>query len=225
MDAGPPGPAPDARRRRLALECALLFGGLPAALAGSTLAGFRINPLLPLLLAAGTVTVLLLRDPSFDRARFRLPATGTLRAGMRVVRFLISAAILAAGLWFWAPDRLLALPRWRSPPLGRRLRALPAGFRRAAGPALPRLLPPPLRPLFGGSLRLALAGTLAFSWAHIVFLNPVALLLTLAGGWFFARTYSGIPLRPRRQPGAAPPMATWSSPSAGVVPGREPPRP
>ena len=189
MDAGPPGPTPGARRRRLALECALLFGGLPAALAGSTLAGFRINPLLPLLLAAGIVTILLLRDPSFDRARFRRPAPGTLRAGMRVVRFLVSAAILAAALWWWAPDRLLALPRWNLRlwsvvcvlyPL---VSVVPQGLLYRA------FFHHRYAPLFGDGRGMALAGTLAFAWAHIVFLNPVAILLTLAGGWFFARTY------------------------------------
>lgn len=33
------------------------------------------------------------------------------------------------------------------------------------------------------------AATIAFSLAHLVYLNPWALLLTLIGGWFFFRTY------------------------------------
>lgn len=189
MAPGPSGRGPDARRRRLALECALLFGGLPAALAGSTLAGFRINPLLPLLLAAGIVTAALLRDPSFDRARLRRPAPGTLRLRMRGVRFLISALILAAALWGWAPERLLALPRWNLRlwavvcvlyPL---VSVVPQGLLYRAFFHHRYAL------LFGDGRGMAFAGTLAFAWAHIVFLNPVALLLTLVGGWFFARTY------------------------------------
>ncbi len=184
-----PGPAGPVARRRLAWECALLFGGLPAALAASTLTGLRINPLLPLLLAAGIVTIALVRDPSFDRARFRLPAPGALRVRMRLARWLISAAFLAAILWVLEPDRLFALPRrnlllWALVcalyPL---ISVVPQGLLYRA------FFHHRYAPLFGSGRGMAFAGTLAFSWAHIVFLNPVALVLTLAGGWFFARTY------------------------------------
>ena len=188
MSPGPSGP--DARCHHfLAWECALLFGGLPAALAGSTLAGFRINPLLPLLLAAGIVTIVLLRDPSFERARFRRPAPGALRLRMRVVRWLISAVILAAGLWAWAPDRLLALPRHNTALWAVVCVLYPVVSVVPQGVLYRAFFHHRYASLFGADRGMALAGTLAFSWAHIVFLNPVALVLTLVGGWFFARTY------------------------------------
>jgi hypothetical protein len=187
MSPGPSGPA--VRRHHLAWECALLFGVLPAALAGSTLAGFRINPLLPLLLAAGLVTLVLLRDPSFDRACFRRPAPGALRLRMRVVRWLASAVILAAGLWAWAPDRLLALPRHNTVLWAVVCVLYPVVSVVPQGVLYRAFFHHRYAPLFGVGRGMALAGTMAFSWAHIVFLNPVALGLTLVGGWFFARTY------------------------------------
>ena len=184
-----PGPAGPGARRRLAWECALLFGGLPVALAASTLAGFRINPMLPLLLAAGIVTIALVRDPSFDRARFRLPAPGAVRLRMRILRWGISAVLLAAVLWVWAPERLFSLPR-RSTLLWALVCVLyPLVSVVPQGLLYRAFFHHRYAVLFGAGRGMAFAGTLAFAWAHIVFLNPVALLLTLAGGWFFARTY------------------------------------
>jgi uncharacterized protein len=34
------------------------------------------------------------------------------------------------------------------------------------------------------------ASALVFAWVHIIFRNPLAVLLTLIGGWFFAQTYA-----------------------------------
>ena len=43
--------------------------------------------------------------------------------------------------------------------------------------------------LFGGPWVATAASALAFSWAHVVLLNGLAVVLTLLGGWLFARTY------------------------------------
>jgi len=43
--------------------------------------------------------------------------------------------------------------------------------------------------LFGGPWAAMAASAVAFSWAHVVLLNGVAVALTLLGGWLFARTY------------------------------------
>jgi hypothetical protein len=36
---------------------------------------------------------------------------------------------------------------------------------------------------------LLLGSTLAFAWLHVIFRNPLAIALTLVGGWFFTQTY------------------------------------
>src|SRR5690554_5566867 len=43
--------------------------------------------------------------------------------------------------------------------------------------------------LFGQGWTARLVGAAAFSFCHVFFLNPLALVLTLVGGWFFCRTY------------------------------------
>jgi membrane protease YdiL (CAAX protease family) len=44
-------------------------------------------------------------------------------------------------------------------------------------------------PLFDNGAGMALASALVFGFAHIVFGNVIAVVLTLAGGWLFARTF------------------------------------
>lgn len=43
--------------------------------------------------------------------------------------------------------------------------------------------------LFPHGRGLWLGSALAFAWLHIIFHNPLAIALTLVGGWFFAQTY------------------------------------
>jgi membrane protease YdiL (CAAX protease family) len=35
-----------------------------------------------------------------------------------------------------------------------------------------------------------LISALIFAWMHLIFRNPLAVILTLVGGWFFAQTYA-----------------------------------
>jgi uncharacterized protein len=43
--------------------------------------------------------------------------------------------------------------------------------------------------LFPNGRGLWLGSALAFAWLHVIFRNPLAIALTLVGGWFFAQTY------------------------------------
>ena len=43
--------------------------------------------------------------------------------------------------------------------------------------------------LFGEGRGLVAASALSFGWLHIVFINPVAVVLASIGGWLFAETY------------------------------------
>lgn len=106
-----------------------------------------------------------------------------------LVRFAICAVALAAFVRIWLPGHFLNFPRerpliWMAVcglyPL---LSVYPQEliyrrffFRRLAG-------------LWASSVRLSLASAIAFSWMHLILRNPVAVGLTLVGGWFFAETY------------------------------------
>lgn len=46
-------------------------------------------------------------------------------------------------------------------------------------------------PLFGAGRGFIVASALAFGFMHVMFLNPVAVILCLLGGWMFARSYAG----------------------------------
>jgi hypothetical protein len=46
------------------------------------------------------------------------------------------------------------------------------------------------RALFRRAEAMLLASALLFGWLHVIFQNPLAVLLTLVGGWFFAETYA-----------------------------------
>lgn len=45
-------------------------------------------------------------------------------------------------------------------------------------------------PIFGKGNGYIAASTTAFAWMHIMFLNPVAVILTFGGGYFFSKSYS-----------------------------------
>ncbi|MBB3883853.1 membrane protease YdiL (CAAX protease family) [Acetobacter oeni] len=45
-------------------------------------------------------------------------------------------------------------------------------------------------PLFGRTTILIAVSSLSFGSAHIIFLNPIAIVMTLAGGFLFARDYA-----------------------------------
>ena len=45
------------------------------------------------------------------------------------------------------------------------------------------------RPVFGDGVGAALASAVAFGFAHLLFRNVLSVVLTLVGGWLFARRY------------------------------------
>jgi membrane protease YdiL (CAAX protease family) len=113
--------------------------------------------------------------------------TGVLR--LVLVRFAIVTVVLATTVRIWLPGRFLKFPLehttlWTAVvvlyPL---LSVYPQElvyrrffFRRFSG-------------LLGSPVRLSLASAIAFGWMHLILRNPVAVGLTLVGGWFFAETY------------------------------------
>lgn len=171
---------------RLWLELLLVFCLLPLV---CWLANLPI--LLVLLAACALVVALIARDPTFDRRCFwSFPAGTGNRIWRRIFLVWLGALPLLAGLaWLLQPDSLFEMPLHRTKLWLLVMFAYP----------LLSVVPQEIiyraffchryAPLFGNGARMALASAIAFGFAHIVFGNGVAVALTLAGGWLFARTF------------------------------------
>ena len=169
---------------RLWLELSLVFGVLPLA---CWLANLPV--ILVLLLAGALICVWLLSDPTFDRACFKSLPGGHL-VWQRIFLVWLCATPLLAGLaWLLQRDSLFEMPLHRTRLWLLILFAYP----------LVSVVPQEIiyraffchryAPLFGNGTRMVLASATAFGFAHVVFGNVIAMALTLAGGWLFARTF------------------------------------
>jgi membrane protease YdiL (CAAX protease family) len=187
--AGPPPGATDCSRAGklgLALECAALFLGLPAAVVAG-LAPFLVIPLL-LLTALGCGLVLRWRHGINlpDLIRPRVPAREWRRV---LLSYAVAAPGLVALLWFIQPDAMFALLCRHT-----RIWVLVMIFY-----PLLSVFPQELvyrayfferyRPLFGSGPGMVAAAAAVFAFGHIVFGNWLAVALTGVGGWLFATTY------------------------------------
>lgn len=176
------------RRLGLWVELLVLFAGVPVVLSllGVQLAGWVIPALL---LMALYCTWLIRRDPQFNRRK--LYALASLKAQWRgiVVRLLVGVALLTGVVLAVVPELFLSLVR-ASPllwllvmvvyPL---LSVYPQEFIYRA------FFFQRYKEILGEGMGIVLASGVAFSWAHVVFHNWQAPLLTLGGGWIFAWTY------------------------------------
>ncbi|MEV0564019.1 CPBP family glutamic-type intramembrane protease [Dactylosporangium sp. NPDC050588] len=175
-------------RVRLAAEFGLVFFVLIAVYAVAAPPG---GPIPVLVLLAVVAVLYLRRQPGFDRRDLWRPGALPARDVWRPMLALWCAtAVAMTGLVAWlAPDRLFDLPRER--PL---LWAAIVVFYPLASVYPQELLYRAFllhryAPLFPSPAAAALAGALAFGFAHIIFGNVLAVVLTLAGGWLFARRY------------------------------------
>ncbi len=166
------------------IELLAVFGALPLAL---MLSFEQVPIILPLLVAAAACLVVLIRDRDFNRQRlWRFSALREALPGI-LLRWTIGAALLSLLIGVLAPESLFNFPR-RDPrtwllvmllyPL---LSAWPQEviFRAFF---LHRY-----RHLLGAAVLVASA--LAFAWAHVLFRNWLAVVLTLPAGLLFASTY------------------------------------
>ena len=150
---------------------------------------FRIPKIPALLLMTLLCLALLLRDKGFSRKALwhREPLRGYIKNILFRAAFVGPALLMM--VWFIDPDTLFNFPRTRPAlwaivmvlyPL---LSAYPQEliyrfffFRR-------------YRSLFKTESRMIWASTLAFAFLHIIFLNPLAVLLTIPGGYLLSTTY------------------------------------
>ncbi len=167
------------------MELGALFGLLPAALAI-----FARGLSLPVLFVAAWLCLTVLwRDPTFQRDElWRREQLWTWLRGPLALALAVGT-LLAVAVYLVEPRHLFDLPR--SSPLRWLLVML-------LYPVL-SVVPQELvfrtfffhryGRLFGSPWVTTVASAIAFSWAHIVLMNELAVLLTLVGGWLFARTY------------------------------------
>jgi membrane protease YdiL (CAAX protease family) len=168
----------------LAVEYTALFIVLPSV---SVLGYIPIYPLFALWIFAAVCFIALIFDRRFEATRIWRASNWKPLGGI-FVRFCLATVLLGCYVVIFEPDLLFDCPRKRTftwaivmilYPL---LSVYPQGMTHRA------FLFHRYRNLFKG-WSMVLASATAFSYMHIVFKNPLALLLTFAGGVLFAKTY------------------------------------
>ncbi|MCE7973471.1 MAG: CPBP family intramembrane metalloprotease [Leptolyngbya sp. PLA1] len=181
-----PIPLSASDRSYLGLEYSLLFFAIPAIIAF----GPPRIPFFVLLYSATVIcSLLLLFDRSFDRSR--LWNTASLRAGLPGVLSLwaVGVVVLSLLIKFLAPHLWLAFPREKPLVWAAVMVLYPVLSVYAQNIIYRAFIFHRYRNLFPSPNAMIWASAAAFSFAHIIFLNAVALFLTLAGGLIFAHTY------------------------------------
>lgn len=178
-------PLPRALRAKLALaaEFTAVFVGLPILIVS-----FKNRVLMIGLLWLGAFVAY-----RFTRNLPRIKSDfASLRRNLKPIalRFAVLAPIIAGLTWYFLPDSFLSLPR-----------AAP-GLWLAVMVIYPLLSVWPQEmiyraflyhryaPLFGQEWGYVAASALAFGYAHMIFLNPLAIAMTAFGGFLFARGYA-----------------------------------
>lgn len=172
------------RRYRL-VEFIALFGVMPGLFAvGNVKALFLL-----LMSAMGVCLGLLLLDRSFDRRQlWNAPALGP--ALPRILALWgVGVVVLGGIVLLLEPGWFLAFPRER-PWLWLAVMLLyPVLSVYPQNVVYRTFIMHRYRAVFPSDTAILWASALAFSWGHVIFRNPVALALTLAGGLIFAHTY------------------------------------
>jgi membrane protease YdiL (CAAX protease family) len=105
-------------------------------------------------------------------------------------RFLICALVLVALTTVFFPEKLFALPRTMPLQWGLLLVTYPVLSVYPQELLYRAFFLKRYRSLFPSGQGLWIASALVFGWLHVIFRNPLAVALTLVGGWFFAQTYA-----------------------------------
>nr|WP_246495387.1 CPBP family intramembrane glutamic endopeptidase [Ameyamaea chiangmaiensis] len=163
----------------MALEFLLLYGGGPLLILGLRRAGV----LFVLLWVGAAVAFASLRRVRVEPhdARRELRAIG--------LRFAVLAPLIAFVTWWFWPATFLILPR-QHPRFWLLIMVLYPVLSVWPQEMLYRaFLFTRYRPLLRRSGALIAASAVAFGFAHVIFLNPVAVVMTLLGGLLFAIDY------------------------------------
>ena len=182
-------PAPEAAPSHWALiaELILLFVVLPLAFRFKP---FPFPPIPALWLLAGYCLYRLLHGPAFDRKLLRNAHALAGAASHVLLVFFVVAVVVGAAVYFLAPHLLFNFVK-RAPAFWALVMVLyPLLSVYPQGIIYRAFFFERYRVLFPNSLLLIVASAFAFSFAHIIFRNPIALSFTLVGGLLFAWRYS-----------------------------------
>ena len=169
------------RRLRLAGEFALIFAGGPLVILWCRSPGVLFALLWLGALAAWRATAG--RAPS--------PHDGGRRELRRVlIRFAVLAPLITLAVWLWLPQEFLTMPRHRPLVWVAVMLLYPLLSVWPQEMLYRRLLFARYRPLLRSDAGLVAASALAFGFAHILFLNWIAIAMTTVGGALFARDYA-----------------------------------
>jgi uncharacterized protein len=182
-------PAPVSASHNLALiaEMVLLFLGLPLAFR------FKLVPVPPipaLWLLAAYCLYWLLNNATFDRKLLWNPASLPAVAPQILAIFVACALLVAAGVYFLAPQLLFNFVR-HAPMFWAIVMVLyPILSVYPQGIIYRAFFFERYRGLFPNPVVLIAMSAAAFSFVHIIFRNPIAVVLTFIGGLLFAWRYA-----------------------------------
>lgn len=138
---------------------------------------------------AAVVLILLWRDPAFDRSDFLRTEHAAVIIRHTLLRFGLLAPLMLLFTWLIVPQEVFRFPRENTAFWAIVMAAYP----------LVSVYPQELvyrafffrryENLFGTGWLMVVASAIAFSFAHLVFLNVVSVVLTAIGGLLFADTY------------------------------------
>jgi membrane protease YdiL (CAAX protease family) len=176
-------------RSWLLIEFALIYVALPVLFACCRRSvGPLVIPIL-LVVAAGML-FFLLRSRGFDRQR--LWHASVLRAAWKpiLLRWALGSAVLIALILLFDPDSFLQFPRERRVIWISVMLAYPLFSVYPQEVIFRAFFFHRYAPLFQGRRAMILASAVTFALAHLLFLNWIAITLSFAGGFLFARSYA-----------------------------------
>lgn len=168
-------------RLRLAVEFALIFIGGPLGILALHRAGILF---LALWLGALIAWAGSRRRAPLPQPRLRHEIGGI------ALRFAVLAPLITFVTWAVWPELFLSLPRHRPLFWAIIMVLYPLLSVWPQEMLYRRLLFQRYRALFGGDKALIAVSAIAFGFAHVIFLNWIAIAMTAAGGLLFARDYA-----------------------------------
>jgi uncharacterized protein len=181
-----PPPVGPWRLAALAAEYLIVFFVVAGLFAVAKVPGGPIPVLLVLAVAA---LLYLGRRPDFDRHDLWRPAPLRPELPSMLALWSLAAVVATLGVWLYSPSMLADLPRQRTALWLAVVVGYPVFSVYPQELVFRAFLMHRYAPLFRSPRRLAAASAAAFGFAHVLFGNVLAVALTLAGGWLFARRY------------------------------------
>ena len=177
----------EAPRYALIVEFITIFAVVPALLAFRTVE----IPLMPIITVAGILClVYLLFDKDFERPILYRVMPPLRSVFATLLCFLIFAVLLTLTVMYFSPSIFLSFPKRNFELWCLVMLLYPVASVYPQEVLCRAFLFRRYRKLFRTEGSKIIVSAIAFSYMHIVFMNPVAVMLSLAGGLLFAVTYA-----------------------------------